>query len=410
MTRVTIKEVLDEEFKDVKFDTELCKRIIKYNVRLMNVNANHSAFFGGVLIGVNEIRFHESDMELWYEDVLGIDEEMLKHNFARVSSIDKDHKVISTAFNHLPGYITYRLNQERNIPQNVRHEAEVALFMIMHIRFLTSLLVPRFKYPAKKAIAEAAFAALSYKYDIKNYGSWRDLLKARSEDILVRDSIYAKVFQQYNDEHMAIRLVSDKQTLIRKLINKYFGVYCLVKENGGRIVTTSDMMMSTDGDMVLKDRTTGYSTYVSYLNTVIQRERDFIRPELQTVVEQAVEQMPPQLLDKTLAYMSKNYTQARMKHLETFTEECLLYTFDYLQSIRTQAGRNTDLVGMVTQVRAKLMASRSEDIRVLTIREAGEQIVKEATGVKTPASLAATRTGLMLYLMLRAMTRQHYDS
>ena len=61
----TIREVLDKHFADVKFDRALCQRIIDYTVRLMNRDSDHSAFFGGVLIGVNPIRFYDNDRELW---------------------------------------------------------------------------------------------------------------------------------------------------------------------------------------------------------------------------------------------------------------------------------------------------------------------------------------------------------
>lgn len=406
---ITIKQVLDDEFKDTVFDTDLCNRIIRFNVRMLNADANHSAFFGGVLIGVHPIKFHDTDRELWYEDVLKIDGDILAHHFKKVTTLDHSHIVASNVFNHLPGYITYRLNQVKDIPPPVKREAQIALFMIMHISFLTSLLgPPRFKFPAKKSVAEAAFMSLTYKFDIKNYGSWRDLLRARAEDILTEDSIYRSVLTKFDNDHMASRLVTDKQTLIRKLINKYYSVYVTVKESGGAVITTSDTFMSTDGEMVLRDKVGGYSSYIQYMNGLIPNARDFIRPELQRIIEEAMDQMPPQLLDKTLAYLSRNYNQSRMGHLEDFMQESLLYAFDYLQSIRTQVGRNTDLVGLIVNVRGMIMAARTEDVRVLSIRDKGEYIVKEATGVKTPAHVAATRTGLMLYLVLRAMTRQHY--
>lgn len=145
------------------------------------------------------------------------------------------------------------------------------------------------------------------------------------------------------------------------------------------------------------------------MNALIPKPKDFIRSELQAIIEQAVEQMQPHLLDKTLEYMSKNYAQPRMKHLEQFVEESMLYCFEYMQSVKTSQANNKDLIGIVTNVRGKIMAPRTEDIRVLTIREEGEAIVREATGTRTPSYLASTRTGLMLYLVLRALTRNYYD-
>ncbi|MOA42234.1 hypothetical protein D3C78_1642660 [compost metagenome] len=98
-----------------------------------------------------------------------------------------------------------------------------------------------------------------------------------------------------------------------------------------------------------------------------------------------------------------------MGQLEKLVDECLLYAFDYMQSIRTSVQRTNDLNGLIVKIRAKLMAPRSEDSRVLFMRDTGEELVREATKIKNPAVIAATRTGIMLYLILRAMTKSYYS-
>ncbi|MFO5742370.1 hypothetical protein ACLBPW_30195, partial [Klebsiella pneumoniae] len=69
----TVNVVLDRNFKDVHFDRDLCKRIIDFTISFMNRNADHSAFFGGVLLGVQQVKFFDTDREISYDDVLRID-------------------------------------------------------------------------------------------------------------------------------------------------------------------------------------------------------------------------------------------------------------------------------------------------------------------------------------------------
>lgn len=409
MSKLTIREVMDKHFAETKFDQALCKRITEYCNRFMNRNEDHSAFFGGVLLGVNPIRFYETDRELWFDDVLGIDDDLLRADFNKVDSIDPSHNVVSDPFNHIPGYVCFRLLQERNIPLNIRHEAMVSLFMVLHFKYLTSLLVRRFKYPAKREVAEATFLALNYKWDIRRLGSWHALIRDRAEGIIAPDSIYAGQIHKADEDYWSSRIVTDTQGRIRELINKIYSVYIKTLQEGSRIVTTREMVPTTDGDSVLRDKASGYASYLRYMQSTVQSEQNFIRPELLGVVERAMNDvMPAQPFEDTLRYLSRNINQPRSKHISQMIDECLLYTFDFMQSIRTQVSRNNDLEGLLSKIRAKIMASRSSDPRVLYLRDTGEKIVRDATNVRNPAVLAATRTGVMLYIILRALTKSYY--
>lgn len=409
----TIREVLDKHFADVKFDRALCQRIIDYTVRLMNRDSDHSAFFGGVLIGVNPIRFYDNDRELWFDDVIQVDEDLLQYDFDRAIGIDPSHIVASSAFNHIPAYISMRLFKETSIPINVRHSAMVHAFMTLHVKYITSLFVRRFKYPAKREVAEAAFAALKYTFDIKRIGSWGGLIRDRSEGIVAPHSIYNDFMMDKEDradgyEYWSKRIATDTQTRIRELIKKYYDVYLTTLAQGSRIVSTSDMVINGDGEMALRDRVNGYSTYLRYIRSTAQHPDNLIKTPLLGIIENAMHMMPPKMLEDTLLYISRNIGQPRSKDIDTLIDESLLYAFDYMQSNRSSTMRSNDLADLVAKIRAKVMAPKSDDYRVLKIREVGDKIVKAATKSHNLGQIAATRTGTMLYLILRGLTKSYY--
>lgn len=408
--KLTVREVLDKHFADVKFDRALCQRIINYTVRLMNRDADHSAFFGGVLMGVNPIRFYDNDRELWFDDVIQVDDDLLQYDFNHAEGIDPNHNVASDCFNHIPGYIAMRLFKENSIPMNVRHEAMVNAFMTLHIKYITSLLVRRFKYPARREVAEATFAALKYTFDIKRIGSWGALIRDRSEGIVAPNSIYHDFMMDRAEsyEYWSRRIVTDTQTRIRELIKKYYDMYLTTLAQGSRIVSTSDIMLNSEGEMALKDRVNGYSTYLRYMHSTVQHPDNLIKAPLMAIIENAMHTMPPQMLTDSLLYMSRNVGQSRSKEITVMIDESLLYAFDYMQANRSSTQRNTDLADLIAKIRAKVMAPKSDDYRVLKIREVGEKIVKAATKSKHEGQIASTRTGIMLYLILRAMTKNFY--
>lgn len=405
----SLKEVFDRQFDQVKFDRQLCQRIIRFSNAFMTRNDDHSAFFGGVLMGVHPIRFLESDREAWYEDVLDIDEELLLADFRKVKSINHEFKVMGDVFNYTPVYLAHRLEQATNLPAQLRKDAQVHAFMVLHYRFLTSLLVPRFKYPADPEIALATYSMLSGRYDIRRYGSWRALLEARSADLVSPNSIYRRTIQTFDPDPMVIRVVTDTQGRIREVVKKIYAVYLETKDAGVRVATTSDTQVTTDGEVILRDRKNGYASYLRYLNEVIQSERNLIRDELVQVIASAMPTMPPQLLTETLQYLSQQYQQRGQAYLEQIVQEILLYTFDYLQSNRQLLGRTTDLAGLISRLRFLLTASRSSDPSVLALREMTEKLVTQAVKTRNSAVIAAVRTGVLLYLVLRTLTKNHYS-
>lgn len=406
----TLKTFFDTEFADVKFDRKFCERVIRFANYFVNKNEDHTSFFGSVLIGVNPIYFTDRDMEAWFDDVLEVDEDLLRARFKQVEYIDhENHIVASDVFNHIPAYICYRLRKQKDIPMNIKHDAMVSAFMILNYKYLTSLFYKRFKYPAKREVAEAAFMSLDYRFDIKKYGSWLALFRARGEDMVRADSVYSPFLDRFDDDYWGVRIVTDTQGRIRELINKYYSVYINTLNAGERVISTSMTAVTGDGEMMLKDKVTGYASYMTYIHEVVNHEQSFIKPELVDLVIQAMPTMQPSMLTESLKYISRNFEQPRAAFIKQFLDESVLYTFDFLQTQRSSLRNNTNLTNVIVKVKALLMSAKTDDPRIMAIREIGEKIAREATPIRSAASLAACRTGLMLYILLRTMTKNYYS-
>ena len=54
------------------------------------------------------------------------------------------------------------------------------------------------------------------------------------------------------------------------------------------------------------------------------------------------------------------------------------------------------------------MASRSSDPALLKLRNTGEKLIRKAVQSKNPSMLAAVRTGVLLYVVLRTFSKDHY--
>lgn len=408
-----IREVFDKHFENVTFDIELCKRINTYTTRFMNKNQDHVAFFGGVLMGVQDVKFLDLDREIWFNDVFDIDEDLLTHDFMKADFIDKTQIVASDPYNYIPGYVSLRLLKVRNLPTALRTETLHNLFIMLHCKYMTSLLFPRFrKHPARKEVMEATFAGLNYKFDIKFIGSWGKLFKERAHSIVRKGSIYDRYLNDLlrkgdDQDYWAKRIVSDTQGRLRELVNKYYRAYMEVINNGSKFIVTSDTAVNSDGEMILKDKVNGYGTYLRYCKSLMGDTNSLIRPELVQVIESILPSLQNVPFIKTLEYLSNNYNHD-FNRIDPFIDNCIIYTFNYLQSVKVSVQRTHDLKDTLGKVRSKLMAPKNTELEVIQIREVGERIVRDATGIRNPAVISSVRTGITMYLVLRTMTKNYY--
>jgi hypothetical protein len=100
----------------------------------------------------------------------------------------------------------------------------------------------------------------------------------------------------------------------------------------------------------------------------------------------------------------------RGEHLiEEIIDDTLLHTFDYISTNKNLNIHPNDLAGLISKLKAVFMSSRSTDPSLLKIRANIETIVIKAIRSKNPSIIASVRTGVMLYLILRAFTMRHYS-
>lgn len=405
----SIKSVFEEECGDVRIDNRLIDRVHRYAQNFINKNEDHVAFFGGNLLGVYPVRYVQADRDLWFDDVLEIDDISLKNRLHSIPTLDPSYKRASDTVNLSCTWLLHAIFHANNLSVEKREQGLLDVLVIMQAKFLTSLMAHYFRYPADKAVALATYAALSKKYALKVHGSWLALLTARSKDILARSSVHYQTLVNYDDDKAIVYLIEDTQGRIREVVKKMTAVFYQIRDSDGRITTTSSMTLSVDGELVVRDKTRNYTAYKRYLHEVVSNKSSFIRNELVDIIANAMHTMPERFLMETLAYMADNYRVRGETDIETLLNETLLHAFDFLSNNRSAMVNSNDLAGLVSKLRAIYMSSRSTDPVLLKMRDVSERIVGHAIKSRNPSVIAAVRTGVMLYLVLRAFTMKHYS-
>jgi hypothetical protein len=410
MSAGQIKKFFDTTFPNLVASKELADRLLEFQVKFITKNQEHMEFFGGNLTGVQVVRFTPGDMDRFFIDTLEIDEDEVREGLYELPVINRDHKVASDAFNNTCMYVIHLFLSDTRLNEKIRAQGAKACALILLYRYLTSQLFNGFKYAADPQIAVATYASLNKKFILKQLGSWNAVLDARTQDLVSPQGLHYKELLQYMDDKKILYAITDSQGRIRDIFKNIYNKFMEIHAKGERIKSSSSTF-NFEGEEFLKDKTRGLQVYSQYINSIIEDKNSFIKQEIVQVLtgeDGIVHTAPPKLLTETLEWMSVNAKFTNQKEIKEFTDLTLVHSFGYLADNRTVVARSTDIIGLVIRLRGVYMSSRSTEVDLMKLRKLGEKIIKRATNTKNSSTIASVRTALMLYVVIRAFTMQHY--
>jgi len=405
----SIKGVFESECSDFVADASFAKRLRLYVVGFTNKNQDHIAFFGGNLLGVQVVRFTDHDRDTFFNEIVEVDDGPLEDRLLDLPTVNENFSVSSDTMNLTCAWLLNKIYESKVLTKEAQHQAMIDIALVLQFKFLTSRLYRHFRYPAEKSVAEATYAELSNKYDIKRYGNWLALFIARAEALISSDSIHYRAITKMDDDGDVIYLLNDTQGRIRDMLKNIYDVFLRVHHQGSRIVSEA-AVIDHDGEQILKDKTRSLPQYERYINSIVTDKNSFIREELTKIIEKLVHTLPPRLFRHSLEWMSDNYRQRGATEVEEVLGATLVHAFEYFSDNRTFVKNTKNLPELLGRLKGVYMSSRSTDPSLLELREKVEKIVKTATGNKNPSTIAAVRTGVLLYVVLRSITMHHYAS
>lgn len=404
----TLKDTFKKELSYLEIDSKLIKRLANFKNRFINRNEDHIKFFGGNLLGVEVVRYLQSDRDTWFGEVLDIDDDSLTESLYSLEVINEEYKRTSDVVNLVSAWLLHALFNSSKLTTREKEQGMIDVAYMLQVKFITSIFAHYFKYPADKELAQAVYESLSKKYALKQHGSWHALFTARSQDIISRSGIHHKTIKDFADDDAILYLITDVQGRIREVVKKMYAVMIELKDNKQRISSTSSTV-AIDGENILKDRQRSISNYKRYIHTIIIDRETFIRTEVLSVINDAMHTMPPKLLVEVLEHCSANYGKRHHEGIAELCDETLLHAFEFLSQNRSLIRNQSNLSSLVSRLRNLYMASKMNDPTLLKMKDLAEDIVNKSATTKSASVQASLRTGLQLYIVLRTFTMEYYS-
>lgn len=403
-----VKEVFENEAKDLEFDKHLADKLHRYKQNFINRSKDHAAFFGGNLLGVDVVRFLDSDRNNWFDNIIQSDEELLREHLHNLPGINPEWHVSSNTMNLSCAYLVHRFFHS-DLPAAQKRQAMFDVLLILQFKFISSIMGHFFPYPADRAVAEATYAALNMKFILKEKKSWLGLLSHRCDEILSRSSPHYNAISSMESDKEVVDMLNAIQGAIKGYIKNMREVMERVRLTGGKVNSVSSVA-GVDGEEILKDKTRGPVVYTNYLKSILADKNSFLREELLLVITKIMPSAQYRHLRAALEHVSSNYFKADHKKIEQIVNLTMVHAFSYLADNRISLRSNVDLPSMLIRLKGAYTSSRSTDPDLLELRQLVEEVIRPAVESRTEAVVASVRTGVLLYLVSRAYTMQYYSN
>ena len=398
------KTICSDVMSNVKVNESLVRDIDYYINSYINKNEEHVAFFGSNLTGVNRIIFDTDDRNAWGIEILDIDETEIR---SRVRALDHVGKEWIRPTDGINISLIYMMHKIHHSTLNARSKRKAILhcLVILQAKFLSSLLYGYFKYPVSEKLALAVYDALSRKFYIKKYGTWLAILQARAEAIYDED--HRTTIETFQTDERIIYMITDIQTRIKSMILNIYGVTMNLNAKGIG-VSSSSMMQKMEGQLEVKTLERNFDQYLNYINSTIQEPKSFIKEEIVDVISDSITTMPKQLLYDVLLVVSEK-AQTDDKELSEKTKDILIYTFDHFRENKRSIEDLSNLGQLVITLKSLFTASKTNSTTVIQLREYFDKIVKANIKSRNPATISGVRTGIVLYIILRTLTKNYFN-
>lgn len=397
-----VKDIFDGLVDDLVINQRWVSTLRRYVYGFATKDNDHTEFFGSPYLGTHRVLFKTSDRVTFFRDIIDVDEVRLRDELIKTKWINKDFKVSSEAFNLSIIYLMYR-TYNSDLPKNVKNDALINLIMLFHYRIMTSIMNHYFGYLVKPSVAITAYNKLSLKFDIKKYGSWTDLFKARGEFIIdPRTGIHFDAFTKMDNDKKIVYMVNDMESRLKGVVNDYTKVLYEIKDSADLVETDSGLAVM-DGELNIKDIQKRETKYKNYISNVLMATNSFYKQELVIYAAKAIPRTDEDKLEMLIRDFPSQYAHAKGERYREFVDDVTTHLFEYLS---TNAIRHQDLKNVFFKLRGAYTSNKSSNALLLKLRTNGDELVKVMTGIKTEIKITSLRTSLMLYIVLRTLVME----
>lgn len=402
-----VKEALDELFKDVKFDTNLYKKIVTTNINFITSSSEHKEMFGSRLIGCYYMSYTKYHKNIFYESLFGMDVEEVISAINKIKTIPKGFKIARDDINLTCFYIAHRFISSPDLSDANKQKAASAILDYFSFRTLVLISSNYWIYPISEEKAVSLSERLNNKYIIKKVKNWNEYCQYRSEEYL--KSKFIKLLVDFKDDRNIPNAISDLFNRTKETLKNIYREFLEMMEEGDHMKGSSNVVTDMDGREVLMDRVDDPSMYSNKVENFLIDKHGFIKRDYIEVVTNTVDSVSYKQMEEGLSMLFDYYFLNRKStdEVRAFINGFIEVSLEYLQNNKVSFTGKGNVIKIVNSVVGNLLYTRGSDSNITVFKENTDKLVKNmikkynySIGDRAAKGL---RNGLCVYILLLAL-------
>lgn len=402
-----IAELESKFFNDIKIDIRLYHKVESYinYWRFKKVDlADHSAFLGSNLIGVNRIVFSDGDIDKFYKDILFMSSESINKAIKSVNDINTDFNVVSNPFYITICVLLYKVYKSK-LNKKDKEKFALALGLILGYKMFSSMYNHFFKYEADPAVARATYENLNKKYLLKRYGTWEDVFEHRATDLLPIEGKFSSDIEEFTTESVS-NVISGVYTRYKSmLINLYSEFLDTLKRN--EKISSDSKLEKAGEDMsstAFKETISTHSSSINYVKSIINSEADLINTDYLYLISRLNNRCPIEKLQSVLLGISQHPYSTKQE--DDYIERILTASYAYLATKGITANYEKQIQRCLVYLKNYWGAGNIKDPTALEAKKMCTTIVTYFSDHKSSSYISGISVGLALYIFCLATARR----
>jgi len=405
-----IKEYFDEHIR-INITHDLIKAINTLTLRF-ELRGEHPLTLNSPMFGVHKFFFTTEDRNMFF-DIIKISESDVNNVVAKIPSIDKAFLVISDAFNLTCVYLVHTL-LSAHISKHEIEECCTNVLNLMQYRFMSSAVNHYFPHSANYEIMQTVTEALNLKFAIKQYGTWKKVMTARSLSILATDKLHGDTLQRFNKDKDILYMITDMSTRIRSQLKIITSEYYTTKE-ANKFISSHSATIVLDGEKILREKDGRFELMTSVIYHKVLNKAAFIDDHVIKMVQTSVGRLNSSIIKRTLIALSDEAKQQQETHETTKIihkrDDTEIYVgvevligkiihLVYMSAILSNRVNLNSKIAVYANTKNIFAASRTSDRQMINLRLSVADFLKRTRISKRESTVSGLTVAIVLYVTL----------
>lgn len=393
-----IKDAMAFVFKDLKITT---KHINKVEALIMDVvtrPGGNAEFFSGNLFGTVQISFTATDVKNVITNIFGVDMAKIGDALSRVDHSVRIDNAIKDELNITCAYVCH-LIYNSDLSEEDKKRGVKLLHLLFALKTICWKVKERLHYTCSNEVARSALEACSYRFKIKQLGSWYKVLDNRANNLADDDGIHTEALKSFELDKGVSYYITDSIGSISSTVSCSYNEMDKASKSNEKVLSSSMSKTNLDGSTELTVRQLTSEKGRRAIDSIISDRRSFLKDDWIKITLSVNPSTTRKALVNIVTWISENRYGDLGDDIASIVDNSVIVVS---QSLSKPSYKNSSKTMRSTLLLLKGFygSSRSSSKNLHGLRASGSKIIKKSKVKITPSSEASTRCSLFIYMAI----------